>query len=378
MGGPARWDDGLGRMLARIDDTARRDLDGFPTYADPGTGEWVTSPDGDWTGGFWAGELWLAYRATGARRYAELAASSCQALRPRVGSATVWRSFLFYYGAALGEILHRDQAASAVALEGARGLAAMFDQRASVLPLGPEAAEGGEARTVIDAVGPVSALLGWASATTGDPSYRDLAARHARRHIELCVREDGSVSQTASFDRGTGAVTRRYSHQGYSEESTWARAQAWAMLGFALSATRVPEDEAFLRAAVRVADWWLEHVPADRVAFWDFSDPAIPATERDTSATAIAAASLLKLGQLAADGDRRSRYRDAGEATVRALVDGYLTPTGPGDRRRPGMLTDGCYHRHLGLAPRHELIWGDYYLLEALLVLGGRVPALDL
>ena len=374
---PGRWDDGGRRLLERIDDTARQELEGFPNYADPETGAWVTSPGGDWTGGFWVGALWLAGRTTGSQRYAELAARWCRALRPRVASDTVWRSFLFYYGAALGDILLGDQAAAAIALEGARGLTSLYNQRASVLPLGTGTSQRGGEQTVIDAVGPVSALLGWASEKTTDPAYRELAARHARRHIELCVREDGSVSQTATFDPRTGEVARRYSHQGYSDESTWARAQAWAMLGFAQSARWLPEQGAFLDTAVRVADWWIEHVPDDWVAFWDFSDPGIPAVERDTSATAIAAVSLLKLAQLVQDSDRRSRYGEAAAATVQALVGGYLTPTGPDDRRHPGILTEGCYHRHLALATRNELIWGDYYLFEALQILRGSLSALE-
>ena len=287
---------------------------------------------GDWTGGFWVGELWLACRATGSQRYAELAAGWCRALRPRVASNTVWRSFLFYYGAALGDILLGDQAAAAIALEGARGLTGLYNQRASVLPLGTGTSERGGEQTVIDAVGPVSALLGWASEKTTDPAYRELAARHARRHIELCVRDDGSVSQTATFDPRTGEVARRYSHQGYSDESTWARAQAWAMLGFVQSSRWLPERGAFLDTAVRVADWWIEHVPDDWVAFWDFSDPGIPAVERDTSASAIAAVALLKLAQLVQDSDRRSRYGEAAAATVRALV-GRLSH--PHRARRP-------------------------------------------
>ena len=375
---PGRWDDGGRRLLERIDDTARQELEGFPNYADPETGAWVTSPGGDWTGGFWVGELWLACRATGSQRYAELAARWCRALRPRVASDTVWRSFLFYYGAALGDILLGDQAAAAIALEGARGLTSLYNQRASVLPLGIGTSQRCGEQTVIDAVGPVSALLGWASEKTTDPAYRELAARHARRHIELCVREDGSVSQTATFDPRTGEVARRYSHQGYSDESTWARAQAWGMLGFAQSARWLPEQGAFLDTAVRVADWWIEHVPDDWVAFWDFSDPGIPAVERDTSASAIAAVSLLKLAQLVQDSDRRSRYGEAAAATVRALVGGYLTPTRPDDRRHPGILIEGCYHRHLALATRNELIWGDYYLFEALQILRGSLSALEI
>jgi unsaturated chondroitin disaccharide hydrolase len=326
---PGRWDDGGRRLLERIDDTTRRELEGFPNYADPETGAWVTSPGGDWTGGFWVGELWLACRATDSQRYGELAARWCRALRPRVASNTVWRSFLFYYGAALGDILLGDQSAAATALEGARGLTGLYNQRASVLPLGTGTSERGGEQTVIDAAGPVSALLGWASEKTTDPAYRELAARHARRHIELCVRDDGSVSQTATFDPRTGEVARRYSHQGYSDESTWARAQAWAMLGFVQSSRWLPEQRAFLDTAVRVADWWIEHVPDDWVAFWDFNDPGIPAVERDTSASAIAAVALLKLAQLVQDSDRRSWYGEAAAATVRALVGGYLTPPGP-------------------------------------------------
>jgi unsaturated chondroitin disaccharide hydrolase len=57
---------------------------------------------------------------------------------------------------------------------------------------------------------------------------------------------------------------------------------------------------------VRAAGWWMSHVSADRVAFWGFDDPAILTTERDTAATAIAAAALLKLAQVGPE-DRRAR-----------------------------------------------------------------------
>src|SRR5213594_3665883 len=65
----------------------------------------------------------------------------------------------------------------------------------------------------------------------------------------------------------------------------------------------------------------MSHVPADRVAFWSFDDPAIPTTERDTAATAIAAAALLKLAQVGPE-DRRARYRDFAEVTVEASPPG--------------------------------------------------------
>ena len=374
------WTDASRRMLERIDDTAQRVTEGFPNFADPETGEWTTSPHGDWTGGHWIGELWLARKVTGEERYGESAGKWCKALRPRATSNTIFRSFLFYYGAALGDILLGDRRAREVALEGVQGLMTLYNPNAGVIPLGTEAEEAadvGNEEASIDAVGSISALFGWASEKTGDPSYREVAERHARRHIEFCVRDDASVCQSASFDLETGKVVRRYSHKGYSEGSTWARAQAWGMLAYTLSARWMPEHNEFLRTAKQVADWWLEHVPEDRVAFWDFADPDIPNVERDTSATAIAAASLLKLSELVPDDDLKSRYHGAAQETVRALVEDYLTPTGPDDSRIAGILTEGCYNKHIDLATKNELIWGDYYLFEALHVLAGNIKATE-
>ena len=56
----APWSQAIDRMLARAQDTAARVKEGFPHWADPETGEWTTTPDGDWTGGHWIGMLWLA------------------------------------------------------------------------------------------------------------------------------------------------------------------------------------------------------------------------------------------------------------------------------------------------------------------------------
>ena len=88
-------------------------------------------------------------------------------------------------------------------------------------------------------------------------------------------------------------------------------------------------------------------------------------SNRDTSATAIAAASLLKLSALSRDERKRQAWRSAAEATVRALVERHLG--------EEGGLWDGCFNKRIGLATRHELIWGTYYLFEALHVLAGRL-----
>lgn len=364
--GGALWPAGLERMLRRVDATGASVKDGFPHYGDPATGGWTTSPAGDWTGGFWNAMCWLAARSTGEERYRRWAREWTERLRPRAASDTVFRGFLFYYGAAVGEALLGDPTAREVALAGARGWAGSFNPKADAFPLGDaaeEASDVGHGEASIDTV-VGAALLVWAAGAGGDPAWRDLAIRHARRHIELCLRGDGSICQSASFDPATGKLVRRYTHKGYAEDSTWARAQAWGIVGYAVMHAWTGEHE-FLGVAERAADWWLAHAPADRVAYWDFDAPVGPDTNRDTSATAIVAASLLKLATLGGDAGRRERYRTAGEATVRALVDGYL------DAR--GILSHGCYSQRIGLATAHELIWGSYYLFEALHVLTGAL-----
>src|SRR5205809_116966 len=288
-GMPDIFQGALERMVRRIDQTGLQLKGAFPHYADA-KGDWTTTPDGDWTGGFWPGMCWLAAKATAGARYRRWALEWAERLRPRATSDTAFRGFLFYYSAVLGAVLFNDPAA----------------------------------------------------------------------------REIGSVCQSASFDPLTGALRRRYTHKGLTDESTWARAQAWAILGYALMHQWTGERD-FLDVALKCADWWIAHVPPSRVAYWDFDAPAGPDTEHDSSATAITAAALLKLAAALKDAQRRKEIRAAAEGTVRVLVEGYL------DTR--GILDRGCYSKRNNVATRNELIWGSYYLFEALCVLTGKLDA---
>ncbi|HTT75331.1 MAG TPA: hypothetical protein VMF50_05050 [Candidatus Binataceae bacterium] len=358
------WLEAIARMRARIDSTARTIREGYPHYAGPATGVWTITPSGDWTGGYWNGMLWLSAFATGDRHYVELAERWTVPLRSRLASNSAAKGLLFYYGAALGDILCANPVARELAVEGARSLASMYNPRAQLIPTGTEFEEVhsvGETESEVDIV-QIVALLTWASRITGDEHLLRIGSNHARRHIELCLRNDGSVCQSASIDPASGAVTRRYTHKGISDDSTWARAQAWGMLGWALAA-QWTGDTTFLEPAERAAAWWLQHLPKDQVSFWDFDDPAIPNTNRDTSATAIASAALLKLAALSASPAQRDLYRQAAEASVSALVMNYLGPEGG--------LWQGCYNKRINLAAANELIWGSYYLYESLYVLTG-------
>jgi unsaturated chondroitin disaccharide hydrolase len=359
-------------MQQRIADTTKMELEGFPQVSEPQTGKWVTVSDGDWTGGFWVGLLWLAYYRSRDETLLYHAEHWAQRLRPRAYSQTVFRGFLFYYGAAIAAILLDNPIGRELGLLGAQELATLYNSRAQLIPIGTQAPKPQDAHlreTNIDGLA-LTALLGWAAGKLGDPALQQIGRDHAARHIEFCVRDDGSVHQSARFDPSTGHLTARFTHKGYSDESTWARAQAWAMLGYVFAATYAPDEPIFLEVAKRVSDWWINHAPTDGVAYWDFSDPRIPSVPRDTSATAIALASLLKLGALTT-ADDQARYRTAAEETAETLVRQFLTPLSEREERTPGILTEGCFNGRTVQATKNELIWGDYFLFESLLVLTG-------
>ena len=350
----------LAGLLRRVEQTGRVASGRFPVFADPRTGGWTWSGDGGWSGGFWPGMLWLAGAATGERRFAGLAADSAQRLRSRAAAPTVLRGFLFWYGAGTSSVLDpARQAPAELAIMAARSLAADVDPAAGLLPPGPEDARlyhWPRPGACIDGLPGTVPLLAFAAARTGEDRLRGIALAHARGLSALCVRADGSVAQSATYD-GQGRLAGQATIEGSSRDSTWARGQSWAMLGLTQAAHLAGGE---FTTTARVADWYLDHVPADGVCYWDFDDTAIPDAPRDTSAAAIAAAALLKLAAL---GDRR--YRAAAERIVDALAERHLA--------RDGGLRDGCYDQHHKLATASELIWGDYFLLEALLALDGVI-----
>ncbi len=375
-----RWTDGIDRMLTRIHATAERVKNGFPHWANPDTGQWTTTADGDWTGGYWIGMLWLAATATGDSRYRVMAESRVERLRERIEAETVFKSFPAYYGAALGAILHDAPAARDIAIRTARSLSRLYAPALGLVPLGLQAEEGthiGSTETSIDSL-QAAPFLFWAARESRDTALHEVAIHHAETVINLHLRPDGSFIQSSSLDPATGHLVKHYTHKGFSDTSTWGRAQAWGILFATQSYLAGPQRETWLTAAMRGADWWLAHVPPDQVAFWDFDDPAIPNTERDTAATAIALAALLKLGGVVVPESRRARYREAAETTARVLLDRYLTPTHAHDRRGAGILTEACFNKRPDARPqdkvtRCEFVVGSYYLFESLLCLDGRL-----
>ena len=223
------WTEAIGRMQKRMEDTRRRVGSAYPHWADPETGGWTTTADGDWTGGFWAGMHWLASKHTGEEKYRAQAAALAQGLKNRMAVDTVFKSFPLYFGAALGAILSDDRSAKELALAGARSLAAMYNPALKLVPLGSQAEEGGHVGNIETSIDSLHAapFLFWAARAAGDERMREVAHAHAATIIPLHRRADDSFIQSSTLD-ATGRLVKHYTHKGYSATSTWGRAQAGA------------------------------------------------------------------------------------------------------------------------------------------------------
>ncbi|MDG0809547.1 glycoside hydrolase family 88 protein [Cohnella rhizosphaerae] len=138
-------------------------------------------------------------------------------------------------------------------------------------------------------------LLYWASREIEDPRYRLIAEIHADTVLREFVQADGSVHHIVSFDPETGERRGALAGQGYAADSAWSRGAAWALYGFALSYTYTGKDK-YLAAAQKAARFFLDHLPADLVPYWDFRLPAdAEEMPKDSSAAAIAASGLMEL-----------------------------------------------------------------------------------
>jgi hypothetical protein len=115
-------------------------------------------------------------------------------------------------------------------------------------------------------------LLFFASKQTGDPVYKEIAIKHAETAMKNQIREDYSSFHVVCYDTLTGKVLGRETAQGYADNSTWSRGQAWGIYGFTM-VYRETKDPRFLKTAMGMADWYLNSktLPKDKVPYWDFN-----------------------------------------------------------------------------------------------------------
>lgn len=216
----------------------------------------------------------------------------------------------------------------------------------------------------------------------------------------------GRVAQESIFNVADGSYRSAATQQGYSPFTTWMRGLAWIICGYTelleFIAT-VPDSDlekvggrdsleaVMLNAAQVTGDFYIENTPSDGIPYWDtgapglakmgdyLDRPADPFNEHepvDSSAAAIAAQGLLRLGNFLTKGGKFSdadRYWQAGLTVLSTLfAEPYLST----DANHQGLLLHSVYHRPNGWdqIPNGRKVpcgessaWGDYHAREVAL-----------
>ncbi|MFH8991112.1 sugar ABC transporter permease [Streptomyces sp. NPDC017940] len=385
----------LGRVTVGLGEVGAR----FPLSADPATGRWTTTRRGSWTGGFWAGLLWLRARHTGSATD-RTAAEACTArLTDWTGADTATRGLILWYGTALAP----DSApARRLRDHAARTCLTAYDPELGLVPWG--AAFGGPRELArADAVPGLVPLL-----ASAGPHGGKAAMSHLYRHLDLCLGTgagagSGADEPVPGQDEAPAPAPLRATawrhdprtgwHPLTDPPPGWSRGRAWLLLavadaltlpggaagtapttGTASSAgvagsaeaagnggaastagadrtTGTTEDHAQLRAAARRLGAPLDTTSPPAGATPEAitpesttragaplvppADEAHPGGPVDTSAAAITAVALLKLASLPGGEDCGRRA----VAVLRRLVTAHLSGSdgsgGSGNRRPP-------------------------------------------
>lgn len=320
-----------------------------------------------WTNGFWGGMMWLMYHDTGRERYREIAniledrLDECIAnfygLHHDVGFMWIPTSVTNYR-------LTRHPPSRKRALLMATLLAGRYNPAGEFIRAWNDSpAEDTRGWAIIDCLLNLP-LLYWASEETQDPRFRHIAMKHADTAMRDFVRADGSVNHIVEYNPFAGGVVRTHGGQGYGQGSSWTRGQAWGLYGFLMS-YRHTGKEAYLDTAQRIARYFLSSIPSDGLIPVDFRQPPEPKWE-DSTAAAIAACGLIEIGRQVA-GAEGVPYLKAATNLLKALDANRCDWT----RESDGILQNctAAYHR---TEHHFNIIYGDYYFMEAIFKLKGN------
>lgn len=346
----------------QLQEVSRLTADGrvSPRTLDAG-GRLVLVPSGDWTSGFFAGILWQLYAHTKESKWLDAAREATGKLeKEQYNGRTHDMGFKIYCSYGRGYALTGDTAYRNVIIRSAQTLATRFNPVVGCIRSWDHNRDKWEFPVIIDNMLNLELLFA-ATKLTGDSTFYKIAVSHANTTLKNHFRPDGGTYHVINYDPRTGEVKDRNTHQGYSDESTWARGQAWALYGYTMC-YRETRNAQYLGKALEIAAWLKNHphFPEDGVPYWDFDAPGIPREPRDASAAAVIASALYELHGFAPGNPGLRRLADH---IVHSLVTSYSAQAGT----------------HSGFSLLHStgskpadsevdvpLIYADYYLLEAL------------
>lgn len=353
----------LDKIAISLENSQRYDM--LPASIPAGEYHWETKKAGRWTSGFWPGILWYAYEYSNDPSLKKEAEKFTRALEPVLHRPVKSHDlgFIFYssYGNAYritGNERYRE-----TLLVAADSLTHLFNPKAGTILSWPAKVRDKiyyPHNTIIDNMLNLE-LLFWAAKATGDSTYFNMAETHALTTMKNHIRSDSTTWHVIVYD-STGGVKEKVTHQGYADNSLWARGQAWGIYGFTLC-YRETGNPAFLQTARSLAAAYLKRLPADRIPYWDFEDPAIPEASRDASAAAITASALLELSTLVDNTSLQQQYRQS----AREILQSLSSEAYKSNQQNAAFLMHSTGSKPGNYEIDVPIIYADYYYLEALL-----------
>ncbi len=335
----------------------------------------------EWTSGFFPGNLWYAYEATGndtLKNEAVKWTEKLEALKDFTEHHDL--GFMLYCSYGNAYRLTGNEKYKTVLVRAARSLSTRFSPKTgSIKSWNTFKSWDGRKEysypVIIDNMMNLE-LLFFASKATGDPYYKNIAIEHALNTMKNQLRKDYSCFHVVCYDSTTGKVLAKETAQGYANNSTWARGQSWGIYGFTMT-YRETGDKRFLDVAKKMADYYINNpeLPVDKVPYWDFNAndsgympsqasyaKETPVKYRDASAAAVTASALLELSTYL--GGNGKKYREVAITILHSLSSSAY-------RARIGENGNFILKHSVGsIAHGAEidvpLVYADYYFLEAL------------
>ena len=344
--------------------------DFFPMYTR--AGKWRHDGEAwtNWCEGFLGGQLWLMFAHTGLSFWRDAAIHYSRLIEERQHDDSVHDLGFLFWSTWKRWHEHAPQAQlQETLITAGRVAGSRFRQLGEYLPsfVAPESC-------FIDIMMNVGIIF-YAARHSQDRQLWDKALKHCLTSRRYLVRGDGSAVHEGIFDTATGEFLRESTHQGWRDDSSWARGLTWAIYGFG-TAYRFTRDRRFLQTAEACAAYYIDETAAHGIPPNDWRE-AQPAQAHESSAAAIAASAFLQLAAHTPDAIRASYYQRYALTILDSLLQpDFLAIDTPGWE---GILKGGMYHQRRGLGVNESVMWGEYFFLEALLdglrVLDGKGEA---
>jgi unsaturated chondroitin disaccharide hydrolase len=317
---------------------------------------------GDWTSGFFPGILWYLYEYFEDPTWLKAAQDFTMNLKSqKFNTSTHDLGFILYCSFGNGYRLTKDSLYREILLQGAKSLSSRYNPNIGCTRSWDHHDHIWDFPVIIDNMMNLE-LLFFATRETGDSTYYNIAVNHANKTLQHHFRDDYSSYHVVDYDSLTGEVIKKNTHQGYADNSSWSRGQAWGLYGYTM-AYRETGIKEYLTQAIHIANFILknETLPEDKIPWWDFDDPKIPNTYRDASAAAIISSALFELS--AYTEEYAFNYYNTAEKILASLSDEKYR-FGLND---PGifLLKHGVGNIPAGTEIDVPLIYGDYYFIEA-------------